>query len=162
VSFFASVALSAALHFFASQLPISFIDNGRLIDLGLSFVFATLLFAAIYKVLPDVRIGWRDVWIGAAVTALLFSAGKIAISLYLARSGLASTYGAAGAFVAVLLWIYYSAQIFLFGAEFTQVFARLYGSRRWERTAMTHADDDRHEQRDGEEREEEEVERVGR
>jgi membrane protein len=132
LSFFASVALSAALTFFASRLPLSFIENGRLIDLGISFVVTTLLFAAIYKALPDVRIGWRDVWIGAAVTALLFGIGKIAIGLYLARSGLTSTYGAAGAFVAILVWVYYSAMILLFGAEFTQVYARTHGSHRFD------------------------------
>jgi membrane protein len=82
----------------------------------------------IFKVLPDVRIGWRDVWIGAAATALLFTLGKFLIGLYLAKSSVASTYGAAGSLVIVLLWIYYSSQILFLGAEFTQVYASHFGS----------------------------------
>src|SRR5690606_1694061 len=89
----------------------------------------TLLFAVIYKVLPDVKIAWRDVWMGAAVTSLLFGIGKLLIGLYLGNSSIGSSYGAAGSFVILLLWIYYSAQILLFGAEFTQVYARTYGSK---------------------------------
>jgi len=83
----------------------------------------------IYKVLPDVKIGWSDVWIGAAVTALLFTIGKFLIELYLGRSSTASTYGAAGSLVVLLIWVYYAAQILLLGAEFTQVYANQYGSR---------------------------------
>lgn len=83
----------------------------------------TLLFAMIFKVLPDARIDWRDVWIGAAVTALLFTIGKFLIGFYLAKSSVASTYGAAGSLVIVLLWIYYSSQILFLGAEFTKVYA---------------------------------------
>src|SRR5215218_9544159 len=94
-----------------------------------SFALITLLFAMIYKVLPDVEIGWRDVWIGAAVTALLFTIGKFLIGLYLAHSTVASTYGAAGSLVVLLLWIYYSSQILFLGAEFTQVYATRYGSQ---------------------------------
>ena len=93
-----------------------------------SFALTTLLFAMIFKVLPDVKIGWRDVWIGAAATALLFTLGKFLIGLYLAKSSVASTYGAAGSLVIVLLWIYYSSQILFLGAEFTQVYASRYGS----------------------------------
>ncbi len=136
LSFFASIALSAVLTFFASRLPLDFVQNGHLIDLGISFVVTTLLFAAIYKVLPDVQIGWRDVWVGAAVTSLLFGLGKVGFSVYLARSSLSSTYGAAGAFVAILVWIYYSAMLLLFGAEFTQVYARTYGSHRTKSPAV--------------------------
>jgi membrane protein len=94
-----------------------------------SFALITLLFAMIYKVLPDVEIAWRDVWIGAAVTALLFTIGKFLIGLYLAHSTVASTYGAAGSLVVLLLWIYYSSQILFLGAEFTQVYATRYGSQ---------------------------------
>ena len=83
-----------------------------------------LLFAAIYRILHDAKIAWHDVWIGAAVTALLFAIGKTLVSLYLASAGLTSSYGAAGSLVVLLLWIYYSAQIFLFGAEFTEVYSR--------------------------------------
>ncbi len=94
----------------------------------LSFAMTSLLFAMIFKVLPDVKIAWRDVAIGAVATALLFTLGKFLIGLYLAKSGVASTYGAAGSLVIVLLWIYYSSQILFLGAEFTQVYASRYGS----------------------------------
>jgi membrane protein len=88
----------------------------------------TLLIALIYKVLPDVHMAWRDVFIGAAVTALLFTLGKFLIGLYLGSSATESAYGAAGSLVVVLLWVYYSALIFFFGAEFTQVYATTYGA----------------------------------
>lgn len=91
---------------------------------GVSFIILTLFFAVLFKVLPDAELKWRDVWAGAAVTALLFVIGKTLIGLYLGRSAVASTYGSAGSLVILLLWVYYSAQIFLFGAEFTQVYAR--------------------------------------
>ena len=90
----------------------------------------TGLFALIYKLLPDVRLAWRDVWLGAAFTALLFTVGKSVIGFYLGRAGTTSVYGAAGSLVLVLLWIYYSAQILFLGAEFTEVYSRCYGSRR--------------------------------
>lgn len=94
-----------------------------------SFALVTALFAMIYKILPAERIAWRDVTIGAVVTALLFSMGKLAIGVYLGNSAIASTYGAAGSVILVLVWVYYSAQIFLFGAEFTRVYAHRYGSK---------------------------------
>ena len=100
----------------------------HLVNLGFSFLMIAVLFAAIYKVLPDKTIAWGDVSIGAVVTALLFSIGKLAIGLYIGSSRIASSYGAAGALVVILLWIYYSAQIFLLGAEFTKVFAERHGS----------------------------------
>jgi membrane protein len=100
----------------------------------LNFVFAfvttTALFAVIYKVLPRTRIAWHDVWIGAAVTSLLFAVGKLLIGLYIGTSGIASGFGAAGSFVVLLVWVYYSTQIFLLGAEFTRVYATARGSRR--------------------------------
>lgn len=96
----------------------------------LSFVIITVLFALIYKILPRVRIAWRDVWIGAAVTSVLFAIGKFAIGLYLGKSGIVSGFGAAGSIVLLLVWVYYSAQIFLLGAEFTWVYAHRFGSRR--------------------------------
>ena len=89
----------------------------------------TLLFAMIFKVLPDVRIAWRDVWVGAFITALLFNLGKFLFGLYLGRSSVASAYGAAGSLVIVLLWAYYSAQLLFFGAQFTRLYADRYGSR---------------------------------
>jgi len=98
------------------------------LNFAISFAVVTALFAMIYKILPRVRIGWRDVWIGAAVTALLFTIGKSLIGVYLGRSGVASGFGAAGSLIVVILWTYYSAQIFLLGAEFTHVYARACGS----------------------------------
>jgi membrane protein len=94
-----------------------------------SWVIITALFGGIYKALPDVTIEWRDVALGAAVTSLMFNVGKFAIGLYLGSSTVASAYGAAGSLVVLLIWVYYSAQIFFLGAEFTQVFANRYGSQ---------------------------------
>jgi membrane protein len=94
----------------------------------ISFLVVTLLFAMIYKLILDATIAWRGIWIGALVTALLFTAGKYGLGFYLGHSSVGSAYGAAGSLVVILLWIYYSAQIFLFGAEFTQVYARTHGS----------------------------------
>ena len=91
-----------------------------------------MLFALIYKYIPRVHVGWHDVWIGAAVTAALFAVGKFLIGLYLGKSSVGSAFGAAGSLVVLMLWVYYSAQIFLFGAEFTWVYAHEFGSRRSE------------------------------
>ena len=99
-----------------------------LFDFLLSLGFITVLFAMIYKFLPDATIQWRDVWIGAGLTAGLFAVGKILIGLYLGSSGVTSIYGAAGSVITILLWVYYSALIFFLGAEFTEVYAREYGS----------------------------------
>jgi len=93
----------------------------------LSLFVTILLFALIYKVLPDAKFAWRDVWMGATVTALLFMVGKWVLGLYLSFETLSSAYGAAGSLVVLLIWIFYSAQIFFFGAEFTQVYARRAG-----------------------------------
>jgi len=99
------------------------------LDFVVSFAFIMLLFAVIYKFVPNVRIAWRDVWIGAATTSLLFSVGKFLIGFYLGHSTVASIYGAAGSLVTLLLWVYYSSLMFLFGAELTQVYATRYGSK---------------------------------
>jgi membrane protein len=99
------------------------------INFVVSFAIITGLFALIYKMLPRVKIAWRDVWVGAVVTALLFTIGKLLIGLYLGKSGITSGFGAAGSFVVLLVWVYYSAQIFLLGAEFTWVYAHSHGSR---------------------------------
>jgi membrane protein len=88
------------------------------------------MFALIYKVMPRAQVLWRDVWTGALFTALLFSLGKALIGIYIGRSGIVSGFGAAGSLVVMLLWVYYSAQIFLVGAEFTWVYANLFGSRK--------------------------------
>ncbi|MBK8987724.1 MAG: YihY/virulence factor BrkB family protein [Chloroflexi bacterium] len=92
-------------------------------------LLSTMLFAIIFRTLPDARVAWRDVWLGALVTAVLFTTGNFLISIYLRYSSPASAYGAAGSLVVALLYIYYSAQIFFFGAEFTQVYANRYGSK---------------------------------
>ena len=123
-----STALTAAGTYLETLLP-GLVVLARILDLVLSFAVIALLFAAMYKVLPDVEIAWGDVWIGAAATAFLFTLGKYLLGLYLGRSGASSAYGAAGALILILLWIYYSAQILFLGAEFTQVYARRYGSR---------------------------------
>jgi membrane protein len=94
-----------------------------------SLLLTTVLFALMYKILPRVQIDWHDVWIGAFATALLFAGGKILVGLYLGKSGVASSFGAAGSLAVLLIWVYYSAQIFLLGAEFTWVYAHRYGSR---------------------------------
>jgi membrane protein len=100
----------------------------QLVNFAISFGLVSILFAAIYKVLPDVKLAWRDVLLGAVATAFLFNVGKFLIGFYLAHSATASSYGAAGALIIVLLWIYYSAQIFLLGAEFTKVHASRRGT----------------------------------
>ena len=99
------------------------------INLVISLGVISLLFAMIFKILPDADIAWGDVWIGGFVTAVLFTIGKYALGLYLGKSDVASAYGAAGSLIIILLWIYYSAQILFLGAEFTQVYANTYGSR---------------------------------
>jgi membrane protein len=101
----------------------------QILNIVLSLAMITLLFATIFKFLPDAKIAWRDVWIGAFLTALLFTIGKFALGIYLGKSGVASTYGAAGSLIVLLLWVYYSSQILFFGAEFTQVYANRFGSR---------------------------------
>lgn len=100
-----------------------------IVNFVVSFGVTTLIFALIFKVVPDVEIAWGDVWIGALVTALLFSIGRFALAEYLGRGSFSSTYGAAASLVILLLWVYYSAQILFLGAEFTQVYARSFGSR---------------------------------
>jgi membrane protein len=127
VSLILSAVLSAIGAYFESQLPFSAaIWQG--INFLVSLAVTTLLFAAIYKFIPDVKINWRDVWIGAFVTAVLFSVGRFLLGWYLSVGTSTSVYGAAASFVVLLLWVYYSAQILFFGAEFTQVYANQYGS----------------------------------
>jgi membrane protein len=101
----------------------------HVINSGVSFAVSALIFAMIYKLIPRARIAWRDVWVGAAVTALLFEIGKFLIGLYLGTTSVASGFGAAGSLVVLLVWIYFSAQIFLLGAEFTWVYSHEYGSK---------------------------------
>ena len=127
VSLVISTLLSALSDYINAYLP-----SGHLILQTLTFLISfgliTLLFGAIYKVLPDRNIEWHDVLIGALVTAFLFTVGKLLISFYIGSTAIASSYGAAGSLIVVLLWIYYSTQIFLLGAEFTKVYASHHGS----------------------------------
>jgi membrane protein len=127
-----SLAISAGLTAFANtldRLPV-----GTLILSVLNFAISLLLFAvlfgAIYKVLPDRTLQWKDVIVGALMTSVLFNIGKACIGWYIGSSAIASSYGAAGGLIVLLLWVYYSAQIFLFGAEFTKTYANTHGSRR--------------------------------
>ena len=129
LSLVASAAVAALGKFSAPLFGGWVVARRRARTSSVSFALVTLTFAMIYKIIPRVRIGWRDVWIGAAVTALLFAIGKSLIGLYLGRSSFASGFGAAGSLVVLLVWMYYSAQIFLLGAEFTWVYAHTHGSR---------------------------------
>lgn len=118
-----SLVLSAAV---TALGPAMFADKElvlQAINFALSLAVITVLFAMIYKILPNVHIDWGEVWVGAAITALLFTVGKELIALYIGKSSVATSFGAAGPFVIILLWIYYSTQIFLFGAEFAYVYA---------------------------------------
>jgi membrane protein len=101
----------------------------EIVNQTVSLAFVTVLFAMMYRILPSTHVSWRDVWRGAFVTAALFTAGKFLIGLYLGKAGVASGFGAAGAIVVLLAWVFYSAQIFLLGAEFTWLFAHSHGSR---------------------------------
>jgi len=122
VSVLTDALISAAVKFVPHELPVTeFLLQAA--NFAASLVLVTLLFAMLYRILPDTWVAWRDVWTGAAVTALLFSIGKLLIGLYLAHTTTGSAFGAAGSVVLFLLWVYYSAQIFLFGAEFTEVYA---------------------------------------
>jgi membrane protein len=129
VSLVASAALAAVSKFWSDAIA-GWTVLVHALDLALSFGIVTVLFALIYKLIPRVAVRWRDVWTGAAVTAALFAIGKFLIGLYLGRSSVASAFGAAGSVVVMMVWVYYSAQIFLLGAEFTWVYAHTYGSRR--------------------------------
>jgi membrane protein len=124
----AASALLTTFTQFAGDLLGTTAFHAHALDVVVSFLFVTALFAMIYKFLPDARIEWREVWVGASLTSFLFTIGKVLIGVYLGTSGVTSTYGAAGSLITVLLWVYYSSLIFFLGAEFTQVYAREYGS----------------------------------
>lgn len=131
----ASLAVSAAVAalgtWFSALLPgWEIVLQG--LNMAISVVVETLLFAMIFKLMPSTRIAWSDVWVGAAVTAALFELGKVLIGLYVGKAGISSTYAAAGSIAIILIWVYYAAQIFLLGAEFTKVYATEYGSHRHE------------------------------
>lgn len=127
-----SLIFSAVLAAISAYLSSSFALLGSLVsllDFLISFVGITVMFALMFKFLPDAVVQWADVWIGAAVTSLLFSLGKLAIGFYLGNSVIGSTFGAASSLVIVMLWAFYSAQIILFGAEFTRLYAARFGSK---------------------------------
>jgi membrane protein len=138
-----SVVFGAVLaglgHVFEQWLPYSSVWL-RLGNCVLSLAVTTVMFAMAFKLLPHARPAWRDVWIGAVLTAVLFNVGKYLIGLYLGRASVGSTFGAAGSFVVLLFWIYYSTQIVLFGAEFTQVYALKFGSGLRSVAGLTPAD----------------------
>jgi membrane protein len=119
----------AAVSTYVSYLPPAPAPALEALNSLISLAVITVAFAVIFKLLPDVKMAWRDVWLGAAVTSLFFTAGKFLIGLYLGKSAVASAYGAAGSLVIIVVWVYYSAQILLFGAEFTKVWTKRRGSR---------------------------------
>jgi membrane protein len=125
VSLIISAWLAAASKFISTFMP-DIMVLMRIIDFGVSFAIISFLFALTYKVVPDVKISWRAVWPGGLITAALFVIGKTLISLYLENSDIDSTYGAAASFVVLLIWVYYSAQILFFGAEFTYNYSSHY------------------------------------
>jgi membrane protein len=107
------------------------------VNMAVGFALTTTVFALIYKLMPRAKIEWHDVWVGAAVTAVLFTVGKFLIGLYIGRSAVASSFGAAGSLAVVMVWVYYSAQIFLLGAEFTWVYAHEHGSHKGQKRPGT-------------------------
>jgi membrane protein len=127
VSLVVSAVLATVTEHFRGLIPYPAL--WWVLNVAIGIGITTLLFAMIYKVVPDAQIGWRDVWVGAFATAVLFSLGRVLLSWYVGRSATTSAFGAAGSLVALIVWVYYSAQILFFGAEFTQVFATRYGSR---------------------------------
>jgi membrane protein len=129
VSLLVSAALSALAKWWGAWFG-SWQLLAHALDVATSLALATGLFAMIFKIMPRAEIRWRDVWIGALVTAALFGVGKLLIGLYLGKAAVASMFGAAGSLVVVMVWVYYSALIFLLGAEFTWVYAHAHGSRR--------------------------------
>ena len=129
VSLLASAALAALSKWWGPMFS-GWTTVASIIELGLSFLVITVVFAMIYKLIPRVRIDWKDVWVGAIATSLLFTVGKFLIGVYIGRSGIASGFGAAASLIVVLVWVYYSAQIFLLGAEFTWAYAHRFGSRK--------------------------------
>lgn len=126
VSLVVTAALATLTSHFQGLVPYPVLWQILSVAIGLGVT--TLLFGLIYKVVPDVKISWRDVWVGAFATAVLFSVGRVLLGWYVARSATVSPFGAAGSLVALIVWVYYSAQILFFGAEFTQVFATRFGS----------------------------------
>ncbi len=128
LSLIVSAAITTLSTYFRGTLPGAAGFTSQVINVAVSLGVVTLLFALIFRYVPDAVVRWRDVWIGALFTAILFTIGKTALGIYLGRSSVASVYGAAGSLAVILLWVYYSAIILFFGAEFTQVIARQAGA----------------------------------
>jgi membrane protein len=153
-----SLAVSAALAAFGSWLE-RWAPGMPAVLFTLNFIVSlavtTALFAMLFKFLPDTEVAWKDVWVGAAITSVLFAIGKFLIGLYLGRSSVTSAYGAAGSVVVLMLWVYYAGQIFYFGAELTQAYARAHDparpklGRRAQRGAERPVAEDRGRERDG-------------
>ncbi len=124
----ASLVASSVLSALASGTTEALSFVWRLLDIAVPLGLMTVLFAMLYKLLPNATMRWRDVWVGAALTSLLFTIGRLLIGIYVGRAAIASPYGAAGSVVGLLVWVYYSSIIVLFGAEMTQVYARMFGA----------------------------------
>ena len=127
VSLVMSAALAVLNSWVGALIP-GWVVVGYLLSYGISLGLVALVLAAIFKILPDVEVSWSDVWVGALVTSVLFHVGKFGISIYIAKAGVASTFGAAGALAVLLVWVYYSSLIVLYGAEFTRAYANRHGS----------------------------------
>lgn len=138
VSFLFSAVIAAAGNYLHSRFP-GLDGPWELGNSVVSLVAIALLFALIFRVVPDARITWKDVWLGAVIAALLFVIGKFVLGFYFGRSALASSYGAAGSMIIILVWVFYSAQILFFGAEFTRVYAVRFGSHKDEQDVLTAA-----------------------
>lgn len=129
VSLVFSAAIAAISQWWSPQFE-EWIMLVNMLNILFSFMMTTAMFALIYKFMPSVKIRWDEVWIGAVITAILFTVGKHLIGLYIGKSAIASGFGIAGSLIALLIWVYYSAQIFLLGAEFTWAYSSIYGSRK--------------------------------
>jgi membrane protein len=136
VSLILSAAISGLGKFLGGLLPANELLL-HIADFVFSFGIIAVMFAAIYRLLPNATVEWRDVWVGAAVTSFLFNIGKLGLGLYIGKGTVWSSYGTAGAILVLLLWVYYSGLIFYFGAEFTKTYADRYGSRKMNKTPKT-------------------------
>lgn len=127
VSLVVSAGIATVSGYFKGMIQLPFL--WELANVIIALAVTSVLFALIFKLVPDVKVAWRDVWVGGVVTAVLFSIGRVALGWYVGRSATVSPFGAAGSLVALIVWVYYSAQILFFGAEFAQAYAARYGSR---------------------------------
>jgi membrane protein len=139
VSLVVSAGLAALGRWYGAIFP-GWVGTMEVVHQAVSLAFITALFALMYRILPSVHVAWRDVWLGAFATAVLFTIGQFLIGFYIGRAGVASSFGAAGSIVALLVWVFYSAQIFLLGAEFTWLYSHTHGSRSLMRFSGPHSD----------------------